>query len=88
MIVTVSGKSYAAAIADSQVPTEEGWPEPGYRHVGRGRRYIYNVEPRIARLIESHLRDVGESLAGGDPDARADARAILRDADAIAERFQ
>lgn len=80
--ILISGKTYSAAIADSQVPEEEGWPEPGVRRVGKGRSYVYVVDERVAKLIEWHLDDVASSLDGsGDPEARADVRAIRRDLD-------
>jgi hypothetical protein len=80
--ILISGKTYSAAIADSQVPAEEGWPEPGMRRVGKGRSYVYVVDERVAKLIEWHLDDVAGGLDGsGDPEARADCRAIRKDLD-------
>lgn len=76
MIVTVNGKAYIAAIDGSGVPEEEGWPVPSMRKVGRGFQAVFDVTPEQARLIESHLQDLGETWSGagvdgGGPDGRA-----------------
>lgn len=86
MRITVSGKTYNAAIADSQVPTEEHWPAPTATRAGRGWRYTYDVEPNVGRLIETHLEDVESALTGGLPETGADVRAIRRDLDRMADR--
>lgn len=87
--IHVSGVSYRAAIADSQVPDEECWPKPEPVRAGRGWRYRYTVEPRDARLIASHLVDVAECLGGSsDDDAGRDRRALERDAARIEEALR
>ena len=89
MIVTVSGKTHTAAVADSQVPSEERWPIPSMRRVGRGRRYVFDCTPRQAMQIATHLEDIADSLGGSsDFEARADAAACRRDAQRIMESFE
>ena len=82
--IHVSGVSYRAAIADSQVPEEESWPKPEVTRAGRGWRYAYSVDQRQAKLIGWHLADVADALGGsGDPEAGRDRRALQRDAAAL-----
>ncbi len=80
MRVTVSGKSYSAAIEVSNVPKEENWPAPTWRRVGRGRQAVYDVDETMAEWIVSHLEDVGRGFVVGDDDlTRAEGRTLLRD---------
>lgn len=85
--IAVSGQSYWGACdpSASGVPTAEAWPTPRRVKAGRGVRFIYSGTRELSFLIESHLREVGESLAcySGDPDARAEGRAMLRDAERV-----
>jgi hypothetical protein len=86
LTIHVSGVSYRAAIADSQVPDEENWPMPEVARSGRGWRYRYTVEPREARLIAWHLADVAEALAGSSDDGvGGERRALKRDVARIEE---
>lgn len=86
--LVVSGKSFDAACdpSASDVPREEGWPEPEHRRRGKGWQCVYPPSLDLARLIESHMRTVGEGFmyAGpDDPETRAEGRALLRDADRL-----
>ena len=84
--VHVSGVSYRAAIADSQVPDEERWPKPERVRAGRGWRYRYTVRATEAKLIAWHLADIASALGGScDPEAARDRRALERDAARIEE---
>lgn len=54
------------------------------RPAGKGRTYIVEVERAGAETIEDYCRTVGEAFAGeGDPETRADGRALLIVADRI-----
>jgi hypothetical protein len=77
LTIHVSGVSYQAAIADSQVPDEENWSKPEVTRAGRGWRYRYTVEPREARFIAWHLADVADALAGSSDDGVGDDRRAL-----------
>lgn len=80
--ITVSGVAYEAALNPlaSGVPREEGWPKPEPRRVGRGLQYRYPFTPELAEQIASHMESVGEGFMYGDPETRAEGRALLRDA--------
>lgn len=85
--ITMSGKTYSAAVEGSSVPTEEGWPTPKVVRVGNGHRIDYaGITRHEAELILSHLDECAECLSGGGVDGgAADARAIRRDAARIRE---
>lgn len=86
---TVSGTTHAAAIADSQVPLEEGWPTPTVRKSGRGRSYTYRMTLHSAHKLRSHLDDLELALSGsGDPEAFRDRSAIRRDIQRVDAQMQ
>lgn len=88
MRITLSGKTYSAAIEVSDVPREEAWPEPTERRVGRGYQYVYDVTIEQAELIVSHVELIGECFVVGDDDyTRAEGRACLRDATRIRKQI-
>lgn len=82
MKITVSGISYFAAIDGSGVPAEQGWPTPTVRRVGKGRQYVYEVNPEQADDVRWHLEQLGSTWVGCNDDAEMsrDGRACLRDA--------
>lgn len=88
-VLAVSGVSYFGGCDPliSSVPSEEKWPKPEQRRVGRGWRFIYPSDPVLAEQIASHLHVLGQSLLYGDTEARAEGRAMLRDAARIRKAF-
>lgn len=77
--VAVSGRAYDAGLDPhtTDVPRQEGWPEPTRRRWGRGWEYQYEVTVDQAEAMEDHLRTLGESLGyASDPDDRAEGRLV------------
>jgi hypothetical protein len=84
IIVKVSGKTYYGALDPgcTDVPKEEGWPNPTFQRVGRsGLRACYHLTTDQAKEMASHLETMAQGFAfGSDDDTRAEGRAFARDA--------
>ena len=69
--VAVPGVVYYDALDPlaTDVPREEGWPEPSARRRGRGRQFVYELSPEQAESMADYLDDRAVGLMmGADPD--------------------
>ncbi len=93
MIVTVSGKTYSAAL-DPQatgVPKEMGLPVPTKRRVGRGLQHDYDIGTHTALAVYDHLACLADCFASVSWDddggySQAEARAIRKDMKRMRDR--
>lgn len=81
--IRITGRTYAAAIEDSGVPAQEGWPQPQAYH-RRGKRpgvsYVYWVTWQQRDQIVSHLRSlIGAWSPPADAEVGRDVSAIKAD---------
>jgi len=79
--ITVNGKAYYDALDTNatNVPNEEGWPEPTLRSVGKGYQAVYEVEPSQAAEMAQWLWERGDMLLSGGVDGGTeDGRACIK----------
>lgn len=91
MTVRVSGKAYYAALDPkaTNVPVEEGWPEPRKVRPGRGIQVVYELTPGQTLAMALHLRDVADSLSyGTDSETRVEGRACCAAARQIEDQIE
>lgn len=65
----ISGQAYTIAVAYSQVPTEQSWPEPRSVKAGRGYQYWYPYSDVLAEQVASHLDGMASASTTRRPDA-------------------
>lgn len=91
LLVKISGKTFDAALSEdvTDVPREAGWPAPSFRAVGKGTQALYRLYPAQARDMLDHLtRQAATFASAGDDHSTAEARAMRRDAERLAELLQ
>lgn len=97
MKVIVSGKTYFAALDPAATDWEkpaaeggEGGPAPTHtQKVGRGYRFTYDLTPSQAAAMLHRLDCLADCFSDSDiPEARADGRAVRRDAATLRAQVQ
>lgn len=96
--VSVSGKAMSARCWDGGYPADDNDPadvafaaefnKGKYRKSGRGWSHVVTLSREHAKYLAHDLREYGETISGeGDPEVRADARAMLASAALIEKKL-